>query len=176
MIFTLDVRRARKGDCLILHYGSKNDPGLALIDGGPSNVYKPQLKPRLTEIRKARGLAADAPLPVDMLMVSHIDDDHINGVLELTKELIETQGPLPLKIKGLWHNTFDDIIGNDPKELTAAVTASFGPASLAGEPDVDGLDPDAAKVLASVSQGFRLRDDAKALKLRINPELKGELV
>lgn len=176
MIFTLDVRRARKGDCLILHYGSKADPGLALIDGGPSNVYKPHLKPRLAEIRKARGLAAAAPLPVDMLMVSHIDDDHINGVLELTKELIETQGPLPLKIKGLWHNTFDDIIGNDPKELTAAVTASFGPASLAGEVDVEGLDPDAAKVLASVSQGFRLRDDAKALKLRINPEFKGELI
>jgi beta-lactamase superfamily II metal-dependent hydrolase len=176
MIFTLDVRRARKGDCLILHYGSKDDPGLALIDGGPSNVYKPHLKPRLAEIRKARGLAPAAPLPVDMLMVSHIDDDHINGVLELTKELIETQGPLPLKIKGLWHNTFDDIIGNDPKELTAAVTAQFGPASLAGEPDVEGLDPDAAKVLASVSQGFRLRDDAKALKLRINPEFKGELI
>ena len=176
MIFTLDVRRARKGDCLVLHYGSKADPGLALIDGGPSNVYKPHLKPRLAEIRKARGLAADATLPVDMVMVSHIDDDHINGVLELTKELIETQGPLPLKIKGLWHNTFDDIIGNDPKELTAAVTASFGPASLAGEPDVEGLDPDAAKVLASVSQGFRLRDDAKALKLRINPEFQGELI
>ena len=49
MFFTLDVRRARKGDCLILHYGSKDDPGLALIDGGPSNVYKPHLKPRLAE-------------------------------------------------------------------------------------------------------------------------------
>ena len=56
MIFTLDVRRARKGDCLILHYGSKDDPGLMLIDGGPANVYKPHLKPRLAEIRKARGL------------------------------------------------------------------------------------------------------------------------
>lgn len=179
MIFTLDVRRARKGDCLILHYGSKNDPGLALIDGGPSNVYKPHLKPRLAEIRAARGLAADAPLPIDLLMVSHIDDDHIKGVLELTKELIEAksaQRPLPLKINNLWHNTFDDIIGNDPKELTAAVTAHFGAASLAGEPDVDGLDPDAAKVLASVSQGFRLRDDAKALNLRKNVEFKEALI
>src|SRR5262245_15293085 len=144
MFFTLDVRRARKGDCLILHYGSKDDPGLGLIDAGPSNVYKPHLKPRLAEIRKARGLAAEATLPIDFLMVSHIDDDHIKGVLELTKELIEAkaaQRPLPLKIKTLWHNTFDDIIGNNPQELTAAVTAQFGTASLAGEPDVDGLDP-----------------------------------
>ena len=48
MIFSLDVRRARKGDCLMVHYGSKDDPGLALIDGGPAQVYKPHLKPRLT--------------------------------------------------------------------------------------------------------------------------------
>jgi len=179
MFFTLDVRRARKGDCLILHYGSPEDPGLALIDGGPPSVYQPHLKPRLAEIRKMRGLDPDAPLPVDMLMVSHIDDDHICGVLELTKELVEAkdaQQPLPLKIKGVWHNTFDDIIGNNPKELLASVTSSFGTASLSGDVDVEGLNPDAAKVLASVDQGFRLRDDSKALGLRINPQLKGQLV
>jgi beta-lactamase superfamily II metal-dependent hydrolase len=179
MIFTLDVRRAKKGDCLILHYGTKKDPGLMLIDGGPSQVYKPHLKPRLGEIRKARGLKDDATLPVDLLMVSHIDDDHIKGILELTKELLEAKAakqPLALKINGIWHNTFDDIIGNDPKELTAAVTAQFGAASLAGEPDVDGLNPDAAKVLASVAQGFRLRDDTKGLKLRLNPEFSGKLI
>src|ERR1044071_3717347 len=147
MFFTLDIRRARKGDCLILHWGTKKQPGLGLIDGGPANVYKPHLRPRLAEIRAARGLDNDASLPVDFLMVSHIDDDHINGVLELTKELLQAQAsqqPLPLKISGVWHNSFDDIIGNSPKELTAAVAASFGAASLAGEPDPDdlkGLDP-----------------------------------
>ncbi len=179
MLFTLDVRRARKGDCLVLHYGSPDDPGLALIDGGPANVYQPHLKPRLAEIRKMRGLDPDTPLPVDMLMVSHIDDDHIRGVLELTKELVEAkqaQEPLPIKIKGVWHNTFDDIIGNNPKELLASVTSSFGAASLSGDVDVEGLNPDAAKVLASVDQGFRLRDDSKVLGLRINPQLKGQLV
>jgi len=177
MIFTLDVRRARKGDCLIVHYGTKTEPGLMLIDGGPADVYQPHLKPRLAEIRKARGLGANETLPVDLLMVSHIDDDHIKGVLELTKEMIEAQGPKPLKINGLWHNTFDDIIGNNPDKLRAAVTASFGTASLSGDgEEVEGLDPEAAKVLASVSQGFRLRDDSRALKLRINPQFKGKLV
>jgi hypothetical protein len=179
MIFSLDVRRAKKGDCLILHYGSKTKPGLGLIDGGPSQVYGPHLRPRLQEIRKMRKLSADESLPVDFLMVSHIDDDHINGILELTKELLEAKAAkkqLPVKIKGVWHNTFDDIIGNNPKELTAAVTAQFGAASLSGEPDVDGLDPDVAKVLASVSQGFRLRDDIRGLKLRINPDFSGGLV
>ena len=39
MIFSLDVRRARKGDCLLLHYGTTADPALLLIDGGPAQVY-----------------------------------------------------------------------------------------------------------------------------------------
>jgi beta-lactamase superfamily II metal-dependent hydrolase len=179
MIFSLDVRRARKGDCLIVHYGTRNNPGLVLIDGGPAKVYKPHLKPRIEQIRKARNLTEDESLPVDLLMVSHIDDDHINGVLELTKELVDaadSQKPLPLKIRSFWHNTFDDIIGNSPDELLNAVKASFGAAALRGEPDTEGLEPAAARVLASTEQGFHLRDDARKLKLRINPEFNGKLV
>lgn len=180
MIFSLDVRRARKGDCLIIHFGSKDDPGLVLIDGGPAQVYKPFLKPRLAQIRKARGLGNDESLPVDLLMVSHIDDDHINGVLELTRELVqakESGQPLPLKVRSFWHNSFDDVIGNNPKELVTAVQASFGAASLSDEIDTEGLDPAAARVLASVDQGFRLRDDiTKKLKAKLNPEFKGKLV
>jgi beta-lactamase superfamily II metal-dependent hydrolase len=179
MIFSLDVRRARKGDCLIVHYGTKNDPGLILIDGGPSQVYRPHLKPRLAQICKARKLAADQSLPVDLLMVSHIDDDHINGILELTKELAnaaDEKRPLPLKIRSFWHNSFDDIVGNNPKELLASVTASFGAAGMSGELDSEGFDADTARVLASAAQGFRLRDDARKLKLPINKEFGGKLV
>jgi hypothetical protein len=116
---------------------------------------------------------------VDLLMVSHIDDDHMNGILELTKELVTAQSarkPLPLKIRGFWHNTFDDVIGNSPEELLSAVTAQFGPASLSGEPDVEGLDPAVAMVLASVEQGLRLRDDVRQLELSLNPQHGGRLV
>ena len=179
MIFSLDVRRARKGDCLILHYGTNAKPGLVLIDGGPAQVYGPQLKPRLGEIRKARRLAEGEPLTVDLLMVSHIDDDHINGILELTHELVDAKAarkPLPLKVLNFWHNTFEDIIAGNPDELVASVKASFGPASLAGEPDTEGLDPHTAKVLASVGQGLRLRDDARALGLRLNSEFGRKLI
>lgn len=178
MIFSLDVRRARKGDCLILHYGTKKDPGLIVIDGGPAQVYLPHLKPRLEAIRKARGLVGKQ-LPVDLLMISHIDEDHILGILELTGELVDAKNakkPLPVKIQNLWHNSFDKIIGNDPENLLSAVTASFGPAALAGDLGVEGIDEDAAKVLASVPQGLRLADNAKVLKLKLNGEFKGKLV
>ena len=37
MIFSLDVRRARKGDCLLLHfYGKKLSPGLIMIVAAPA--------------------------------------------------------------------------------------------------------------------------------------------
>lgn len=179
MIFSLDVRRARKGDCLLLHFGTRTKPGLVVIDGGPADVYLPSLKPRLDAIKTARRIGAEAPLPVDLLMVSHIDDDHIRGVQELLAALVESKSarqPLAFKIASFWHNTFDDIIGNDPKELLAAVTGTFGAASLAGEPDTEGLDASAAMVLASVRQGVRVRDDARKLALRINPQFKGKLV
>ena len=61
-----------------------------MIDGGPRSVYLPHLKPRLQQIRKARDLDRHRPLPVDLLMISHVDDDHIQGILDLTKELIGT--------------------------------------------------------------------------------------
>ena len=64
----------------------KNDPHLILIDGGPSDVYKPHLKPRILQIHEARGLGEEDPLPVDVVMVSHVDDDHIKGILDLTRE------------------------------------------------------------------------------------------
>ena len=187
MIFSLDVRRARKGDGLLLHFGSPGAPGLAMIDGGPKAVYAPHLKPRLIEIRAARGLEAHEPLPVDLLMVSHVDDDHIQGILDLTKELREAVGAPFLRVRRFWHNSFDAIIGKNPAELTAGVVAQFGPASIEGDlPDdaaiegADEEDPEVAestlKVLASIAQGFRLRLDAEALEMPLNPEASGQLI
>jgi hypothetical protein len=177
MTFSLDVLRARKGDCLLVHYGTKKKPGLMLVDGGPDNVYVPHLRPRLEHIRKKRRLKDDAALPIDLLMVSHIDDDHIQGILDLMAELIEGAGvrPEPFRVRKMWHNTFDKIIGNDPEGLLSSVTASFGAAAVSSEPDVDDaeLDPSTAMVLAGVAQGFQLQTAARnaQLDISVNDEL-----
>ena len=179
MVLSFDVRRARKGDCSILHFGTPDEPGLILTDGGPSQVWKPQLKPRLAQIREARDVDDDEPLPVDLMMLSHIDDDHINGILELTGELVTAANagePLPLKIRQLWHNSFDDIIGDTPQELLASVTAAYGAAGLSGELDSEGFAAPTAQVLASVEQGIHLRDDARRLNLPVNKAFDGKLV
>lgn len=196
MLFSLDVIRARKGDCLMLHYGSQDEPRHIMIDGGPKGVYGPHLKPRIQQIRKARGLDEQEPLPVEMLMVSHVDDDHIQGILGLTSELItaqmESKAQL-VQVMSLWHNSFENLIGNTPKELTAAFKSNFGPASVAGDPPDDltieandkSLDERTIaanlKVLASIEQGAQLRQDAENLEsnglgFELNPEFDGELI
>ena len=183
MRLSLDVIRARKGDCLMLHYGTKTAPRLMLIDGGPSRVYEPNLRPRIERLRAARALGAGQPLPVDVLMVSHVDDDHMQGILDLTTELREQQTnrqPLLLHVRSLWHNTFDDLLDTTPAELDAA--AGFGAAALAGTIDVGDEDEvDAARVLASIPQGRALRDDAAFLgrgtqTWKINDAFNGRLI
>jgi hypothetical protein len=193
MIFSLDVRRARKGDCFLLHFGSTVDPGLIIIDGGPASVYKPHLEPRIDEIRTARQLAPADPLPVDLLMVSHVDDDHIRGILDLTREEIGRQDarqPLKLNVLDFWHNSFDAIIGPPPKELTAAFSTHFGAAASNGggmsDLDVEEVETESEeeaevvqsglRVLASIEQGFRLRLDAERLAYPHNSDFGGELI
>ncbi len=166
-IFTLEALPARKGDGLLLHFGTQAAPKLAVIDGGPSRVYQPALRPRLFDIRAARGLADTDPLDIDLLMISHIDDDHIKGILDFTKELIkqgDQQQPKFARIATLWHNTFDDIIGNS--EITEQVTtvlASMGDADFPA-----GTDPDTAFILSSVRQGRQLRQYEGVLKWETN--------
>lgn len=187
MLFSLDVVRARKGDCLLLHYGAKDDPRLALIDGGPKAVYTPHLKPRLAQIKRARGLGDNEPLAVDLLMVSHIDDDHIQGILDLTRDLIQDDTQFA-RVLSFWHNSFDNIVGKVPPELTAAFKTQFGEASMNGEPPADmtldvGDDVDeqvvvsSLKVLASVQQGAQLRSDVvNKLRAELNVDFGGGLV
>ena len=45
---------------------------------------------------RARELMPDEPLPVDVVMVSHVDDDHIKGILELTSEQLAQTDAEPL--------------------------------------------------------------------------------
>jgi hypothetical protein len=181
MIFTLEVLKASEGDCLLLHWGDPNDPKLGIIDGGPGRTYEDHLKPRLIKIAEERKLDQ---LPIEFSMVSHVDNDHIVGIDKLFRDLVSDVGknPRPFDVKRLWHNTFDDIVGNKLDahytKVTASFTASAGgeltPGDLSsmterlkedGESDADAehLAFDIAQVLAGHREGRNLRDRHKAL-------------
>ncbi|MEZ5935490.1 MAG: hypothetical protein R3F54_26945 [Alphaproteobacteria bacterium] len=176
-MLTLDVLRARYGDCLMLHHGSRRRQRHVLIDGGPSHVFQRYLRPRLEALRAESG--GDEPLPLDLVMVSHIDEDHIKGVLDLFKDITtarnDQQQPL-VEIGSLWHNSFADIAGSNPGEADAAETRALAVADIAGqEPDL-GFRPHTRLVLSSVRQGRQLRDDARRLAVEVNRGAVGDLV
>lgn len=175
MVFTLEALQAKHGDALLLHYGDAGSPQLIIIDGGPSGVYKKVLKPRLDAIKKSR--TPHGRLPIHLVLVSHIDDDHIHGILELTGGLVSAQKSnkdMPYQIRGLWHNSFDDIVGNKSQQLFAALkTVAVSAAATGIAPPNLPLSLPAALVVASVDQGRGLRDDAKVLNLSLNNPFPG---
>jgi hypothetical protein len=170
MTVILEALPARHGDCLLLHYGPPEERQLVLIDGGPARVWRETLSRRLDALRAAQDLEDHQGLLIRLVMVSHIDDDHIRGILELTDLLCERrddQKALPYRIEELWHNSFDDIVGNQADRLYTAAAAVAGAASGSGFSHFD-LDPHAQAVIASVPQGRALRNNARKLDLAVN--------
>src|SRR2546426_1958602 len=103
----LEALQANEGDCLLLHYGTGAQTGRILIDGGSRGVYAGVLKKRLEELRGA------APrLDLRLVMVSHIYADHITGILDLCKDLVEKQADCEApryRICSLWHHSFEKL-------------------------------------------------------------------
>ena len=178
MIFSLEALEAKHGDCLLLHYGTQAKPKLILIDGGPAGVFKDRLRPRLAELKAAR--SPNGALPIRLVMISHLDDDHINGVLQLLQSLElarKKNQPLDYAVATIWHNAFDDLLNNAATELTASLgpavkAASTGAAIPANLP----IERPGAIILASINQGREVRDLTNGLGLTKNEGFSDRLV
>jgi len=160
---------AFKGDSFLIHGGSEEEPVLILIDGGPPGTYEAHLRKRLMAVRDDRELGDTEPLVIDLIIVSHVDDDHIEGIIDLLKEMraLAMAGDDALfEVRGLWHNSFDEILGNDQVGATAAQygAASFAPLTEEAE-EPEGFD--AGLILQSVEQGHLLRELAGSDELQI---------
>lgn len=169
-MFTLEALQANDGDCLLLHYGSGKDGQVILIDGGSKGIYKSVLRPRLDELRGA------GTLHLRLAMVSHIDADHITGMVDLFKDLSELQNsgkPQPYRIQSLWHNSFEKLTGAKKAALESKVVAA---AVSGGSPSLEDLDDKVTAVVASVKQGNDLRNYATKAGVSLNAETKGDLV
>lgn len=170
----LEVLPGRKGDCMLLHLGDPGSEKLVLIDGGPSGVWGDHLEERLMGLQEER--AANDKLRIDLVIVSHVDDDHINGILRLLSAIEEDD--FPVEIGEIWHNSFDRILDNDQ---TLASRGGEVLASLAGaigdEIDEDDHERrDAALVLASIAQGDRLLRQAKKMSIPVNVSFGDDLL
>ncbi len=159
-VFSLEALDARSGDALLLHSGEPAH--LTVIDGGFAATYQDVMRPRLKALQAQRCAPGEA-LAIDHVIVSHIDKDHISGVVRLFRELktADEAQDLPLATIGrLWHNSFRDTL-----------VSIGGPATLPGavmaQSDV---------VAASVEDGRELRDLAEYFHLEGNPPRDGLMV
>jgi len=167
---------AKKGDALILHYGPKERSKLLLIDGGPRGVYRKWLRPRLQELREDFQLDDDESLPFRLVMVSHIDDDHIAGIIDLFDELQEAKRrrrPAPFKVHTLWHNSFDDLLDNKKLEVVSRMASTAASNDPQGLPIPPQMRAETKAVVASTAQGRTLRNAAKVLRVKTNAPFKG---
>ncbi|WP_051119646.1 MBL fold metallo-hydrolase [Gillisia sp. CAL575] len=91
----LKVYPANDGDSLMLSVDNLN----ILIDGGYVNTYRQNIKKDLIELSK-NGQA------LDYLIVTHIDQDHISGIVKLIEENNKSKF---IQINNIWHNSLKHI-------------------------------------------------------------------
>ncbi len=165
MIFSLEALNARQGDCLIIYEGGVGTPHLIVVDGGPRGVFRTALRPRLEGLRKR--LWPDQPLPLPLIVVSHIDNDHILGILDLAKHVQQESEQNSYRVVELWHNSFEDAVSPAPtSNEVAALSRGFSfPTSLKLQ---------SLAVIQSVPRGAELREISRRLFWRLNHSLPGE--
>lgn len=91
----IDMLAADGGDCFLIMAENIN----ILIDGGDAGTYHRVLKRKLQELDR-QGKC------IDLLVVTHIDNDHIGGILELLKENGSDSDSKIIKIRNIWHNSY----------------------------------------------------------------------
>src|SRR4051812_3561574 len=155
------------GDCLMVEARAAGWMRRILIDGGPPGTYQAVLRPALAALGRRGGR-------VDLAVVSHIDNDHITGMLDLFDDLRAGRSEpgattdLPA-IDRLWHNSFATAVGD----------AGLEPAVRAVLHDATGLSaamPALGKVLRGVGEGDALRADALALRIGSGPFADGRVL
>ena len=96
-MFRIEMLPAAHGDCLWLEYGNGREIHRILIDGGPAHAY-PALRERILH------LPADER-HFDLLVITHIDADHIEGIIRL---LLDAEA-LDCRFERIWFNGRDQI-------------------------------------------------------------------
>ena len=93
----IEMLPANEGDCILLTI--PHEDMRILIDGGTNEAYTSCLRERLLQIKEeGKG--------IDLLVVTHIDNDHIGGIIELLRENGSFAESKIIKIQNIWHNSY----------------------------------------------------------------------
>jgi beta-lactamase superfamily II metal-dependent hydrolase len=110
----VEMLPARHGDCLLVEWGTAGNRHRILVDAGPAGAY-PAIAARLAELG-----AAD----LDLLVLTHIDADHIEGTI-----LLVNDRELACTIEQIWYNGAPQLaeqLGAQQGEILGALIAERG--------------------------------------------------
>ncbi len=96
-MYKTELIQAGHGDCIWIEYGEESGPiHRILIDGGTSGTYR-KVKERIEAL-------PDADRHFDLLVITHIDADHIGGVLKLFED-----DELSITFDDIWFNGYQHL-------------------------------------------------------------------
>lgn len=112
-VYRIHVLPAQRGDALWVEYGPDDAPKHILIDGGITATGRDHIRTRVEEI--------GAPLHFELLVVTHIDLDHIQGILQFLEDL-----PDGITFGDIWFNGWDQMkaIGLEPMGVKEGIRLS----------------------------------------------------
>ncbi len=101
--FRIEMLPAQHGDCVWIEYGSGGRTNRVLVDCGTDSTYAHFLKPRIERGKKDAGTPSG--LAFELFILTHIDDDHIGGGIEMLKDA----KALSLSFGDVWFNGWKHI-------------------------------------------------------------------
>ena len=110
MIFNLNALPGTYGDCLWIEYGTSSRLNRILIDGGTGSTKM--------EILKMISSLPEPEREFELLVVTHLDKDHIEGILSLLSDTT-----LGFKVKQIWFNAWQHLPGGQGADAFSAKQA-----------------------------------------------------
>ena len=172
----LTIFESDQGDCLLLE-GKSNH--LVLCDGGMRRSMSDVVRQELSNLGRA----------IDLAYVSHVDNDHISGVLQMLEDealwrafdhltakgetVKQPKFPRPPKINGILHNAFRDMVSQNNKSL-ANVLVNSAPALYAtGVPELAMAADDMMNIALGIPEAIKVsrlcKDDALDIPINKPP-------
>ncbi len=119
-IFTIELLPARNGDAIWIEYGDPGAPHRILIDGGAENATRDTIINLI-----AQRIDPRATPDFELIVLTHIDADHITGLLGVLEDY-----SVPLRPRDVWYNGWDhmpdDRLGAKQAERLAKVIRERG--------------------------------------------------
>jgi beta-lactamase superfamily II metal-dependent hydrolase len=101
-VFTIEMMPAKQGDAIWIEYGTKESTRRILIDGGPISAYG-NLEKKLKKL-------PESDKGVELVVISHVDTDHIEGIIRV---LAAKREDWPIAPKDIWFNGWEHIVQSE---------------------------------------------------------------